>query len=334
MKHIFRFHGHWLVLLLLTDGFFAFLVWLTKPEAFPGLLAGILLFSVMAFIAGAIVHRWHMKRKASALQAFLQAPEENLNALLNVTEPCLHPALSALTEKLKKQERTISERKTDLRSYQEYIEAWVHELKTPLSLMTLVLDNHRDEMSPYVQKRMEHVRGEVGSDAQRILYYARLHADHVDYKLEPLELRPFLEECLEDFKLISEEKHIGIETTIPPLTVTSDRRALRFMLSQLFSNAFKYAAPEDGIVSVEAVDGKEEVRFFIRDNGSGAPAEDLPFLFDKGFTGSHPGRQTATGMGLYFVRQYATALSLEVQIEDDLPEGYGFGICISFPRIV
>lgn len=77
----------------------------------------------------------------------------------------------------------------------------------------------------------------------------------------------------------------------------------------------------------------EKIHLCVRDNGEGAPEEDIPFLFDKGFTGSSPDRQKATGMGLYLVKKYAEALSIDVQIESRQVCPEGFGIELIFPRV-
>ena len=117
---------------------------------------------------------------------------------------------------------------------------------------------------------------------------------------------------------------------LEPLTVVTDQRVLRFMLTQLLSNAMKYADETLGRVSVSVWQEGDRVVLAVRDNGSGVPPEDAPFLFDKGFTGSHPERQKATGMGLYLVKKYARSLCVEVALEPSSTSGKGFGIVLRF----
>ena len=140
--------------------------------------------------------------------------------------------------------------KQEMQDYQEYIEAWTHEVKTPLSLATLVLNNHREEMSPYVYDRMAHVHHAISGNVDRILYYARLQADHVDYKFERLDLETCVRESLDEFLPIAKERGIDVKTDIASIEVISDRKVLAFMLAQIFSNALKYADQESGRVSV------------------------------------------------------------------------------------
>ena len=125
-----------------------------------------------------------------------------------------------------------------------------HEVKTPLSLATLVLDNHREEMSPYVYDRMAHVHHAISGNVDRLMYYARLQADHVDYKFERLDLETCVRERLDEFLPIAKERGIDVKTDIASIEVISDRKVLAFMLAQIFSNALKYADQESGQVSV------------------------------------------------------------------------------------
>lgn len=95
-------------------------------------------------------------------------------------------------------------------------------------------------MSDYVYDRMNYVRHTISNDVDRILYYARLQADHMDYKFDQFDLKAAVEECLYEFTGIIEEKNIVIENEMIPLAVTSDKKVFDFILSQIFSNAIKY----------------------------------------------------------------------------------------------
>ena len=85
----------------------------------------------------------------------------------------------------------LNKQAIELVDYENYIEGWVHEIKKPLSLMTLVLDNRSEEMSPLVRQRMLHIRNQMLGDIERILYFARLGATHKDYIFESINLLSF-----------------------------------------------------------------------------------------------------------------------------------------------
>jgi len=328
---------HWLILLLLTDLFFIFLAWLIGTDTFGSIIIIILLFTAIIVSTGYWIDRIKQKKQIAILRLFLNSlDEETEQRLLAIVDESWHPAIRIASAQLREQSQTIKDKQLELQNYQEFIEAWTHEIKTPLSLATLVLANHREEMSAYVYNRMEHVRCTINNDVERILYYARLQADHVDYKFVKLDLSDCVQECLEDFRAISDEKEIDVQLNLSHLHIISDKKVLTFMLSQLFSNALKYTAPVNGTVHVVSWSDTQEngkIHLAVRDNGKGVPQEDLPFLFDKGFTGNHPDRQHATGMGLYLVKKYAEALSVEVNIESISTSGQGFGIELIFPII-
>ncbi len=333
---------HWLILLLLTDVFFTFLVWLANPAALKSLVLIILLFTVLSAALGFLIDRGKRRARLKAMEHFLERQGEyEEQELLAVTDRAWHAAMEEAFSLLKRERRQNCEKQQELLSYQEFIEAWTHEIKTPLSLSELVLENHREEMSDYVYRRMQHVQRMVGMDVERVLYYARLFAEHVDDKFERIFLPESVEEELAKFDGIAEEKSVTVQTDLSPVFVVSDRRVLLFLLSQIFSNAFKYTR---GIVEVAVWEdegeekggketGKGKIHLVVRDNGEGAPEEDIPFLFDKGFTGSHPNRQNATGMGLYFVKKYAQILAVDVRVVEERGADGGFGIELVFPAV-
>lgn len=326
----------WLILLLITDLFFVFLLWLASPDNFGSFVVIILLYTFLVVLAGYWTDRKSRQRKLSAFQSFLADPgEETTQHLLNVVDESWHSIIWTLSSELREQSQNIKNKQLVLKNYQEYIEAWAHEIKNPLSLAMLVLSNHQEAMSPYVYNRMEHVRHSVSNNVEQILYYARLQSAHVDYQFERIELKDCIFECLEEFHTIVQEKNVALQLALLPVSVVSDKKVLSFILAQLFSNAFKYTANEEGIVHIVNWTNKDtgKICLAIRDNGKGVLIEDLPFLFDKGFTGNHPNRQNATGMGLYFVKKTAEMLSIEVDIEATSTSGQGFGIRLTFPIV-
>lgn len=337
MKSFFKKVGQWTILLLITDMTFIFMTWLLKPDAIKSTGAFQLLFTVLIIGIGYFLERRSQQKAVKAVELFLDDPNEAAKkCLLAATDISWHSAINTLYSQLKSQSAMINEKQMDLQNYREYIEAWTHEIKTPLSLATLVLDNHKDEMSPYIYSRMSHVRHKIGEDVDRILYYARLQADHVDYKFTKLCLDECVQEVISDFHALAEEKNLLFQLRLLPLEVVSDKRVLNFILSQLISNAVKYAAQENGMVSISIWQDdnvESKIHLSVHDNGVGVFPEDAPFIFDKGFTGNHPDRQKATGMGLYFVRKYAEALSIEVELEPIIPAVSGFGIELTFPRV-
>lgn len=323
----------WILLLLISEIFFIFIAWLSSPVKFKSVVLCIIIFTCLVVAAGVYVENRARERQLKLVEEFLyRHTEESVNKLLTVVDKSWHPVIHRTYDSLRGKSRLIEEKQLELMDYQEFIEEWTHEIKTPLSVMALVLENHKEDMSPYVYTRMEHVRGGIAGNVEKILHYARLQSDHVDYKLTQISLPQVVEETLREFEPMAREKNVELKLSLPNLIVTSDKRVLSFMLSQLLSNAFKYTSSEKGMVSISCWED-EKIHLCVRDNGDGAPEEDIPFLFDKGFTGSSPDRQKATGMGLYMVKKYADALSIEAKVESPQVCGEGFGIELIFPRV-
>jgi signal transduction histidine kinase len=139
-----------------------------------------------------------------------------------------------------------------------------------------------------------------------------------------------VKEKVGEYEPFIREKRIRMKVELESAGVVSDRRIVSFMFSQLLSNAVKYTDSERGKILISVKQKTDTVCLSICNNGKNVPLEDRPFLFDKGFTGSHPGRQKATGMGLYLVRKYAAKLGVDVLLEDQIPYATGFGIRLVF----
>jgi len=338
MKAFFNKIGSWLILFMATDMAFILLTWLIRPEAIKSVSLFIILFTLIMIGIGYVWQRISRRKKLDAFKSFLDDPSEETKATLAVVlDDSWSQMIESAYTKIQKQTATISEKQIGLQNYQEYIEAWTHEIKTPLSLMTLILENHYDEISTYVADRLHYVRLQISQDVERILYYARLQTNHADYNFSRIRLDECVVDVLSDYSPLAEEKKTAFTCEMQPLEVVSDRKVLSFMISQLVSNAVKYASQVEGKVTVIVTQDKDvdaKIRLAVHDNGNGVPAEDLPFIFDKGFTGYHPDRQKATGMGLYLVRKYASALNIDVRTETSLLNRFGFGIELVFPVVV
>lgn len=324
----------WAFFFVLLDFFFVFLVWLSNPDTLHTLIPVIVLSSLILFTGLLFFLHSRQKKRNRAMHDFLEDPApETLQQVLLTQEPALAPVTRELLETVLSQNAALENHQADWQQYREFIEEWTHNIKTPLSLATLILDNHKDEMSSYVYQRMTHVRQEIQTDVDMILYDARLQDAHIEYRFESIPLPEFLDEVLFNYREQMEETGIFVETACTAQNVVSDRKILTFLLSQLLNNAFQYTSCVEGRISICAWETDRTVHLAVRDNGCGVPTQDLPFLFDRGFTGNHPGRQHATGMGLYLTAKYAAALAIEIALEEETEKGEGFAIRLSFPKV-
>lgn len=330
MKRFLKRSWYWMVLFLFTDAVFIFVTWIIRREAIKYMSLFLLLFTVFVLTLGLFAEFRRWQKDTAELLNFLETPDdqtkENLLKRFDDSET-IHILCARFLSGLS----LLNEKTVELSEYREYIEAWVHEAKTPLSLFALILGNHRDEISPYVYARLNYIQRRLNEDIEQILYYARLQAEHSDIKFTRFHLGDCVMEVFEEYQALIEEKGISLTLDLAQAEVVSDRKIVSFMLSQLIGNAVKYADGGEGKISLSICRTSDKIRLVLYNNGEGVPPEDAPFVFDKGFTGNHPNRQKATGMGLYLVRKYAGKLCVEVKLASQLPFESGFGIELGFP---
>jgi signal transduction histidine kinase len=183
---------------------------------------------------------------------------------------------------------------------------------------------------------------------EKILYFARLEAVHKDYFLEPVVLPDACREAVEEQRALLDESGFSVEFvgegkqgdgSLSP-AVISDRKGLAFILGQIIGNSIKYAGvsgmqPElrfEVLGDIDADADSDAIVLQISDNGPGVPQADLPFIFDKGFTGEQGNRPGhATGMGLYLAHRMARDLTIELDAHSK--PGEGLTISLSFPSV-
>lgn len=329
MKRFIKRVRHWIVLFLATDAVFIFVTWIIRREAMPYMSLFIFLFTVLVLAAGFFAEFRRQREDKNSLLNFLEKPDEQTKeALLERFENS--GAVCTLCNRFLSELARVNEKTVELSEYREYIEAWVHEAKTPLALSTLVLHNHREKISPYVYEQLNYIQHQLNENVERILFYARLQAEHSDITFTRFGLKDCVMEVLSEYRPMIEEKHISLTLDLEQAKVISDRKIVSFVISQLLSNAVKYADSKEGKISIMVYPREDKVYFVVYNNGEGVPPEDAPFIFDKGFTGSHPNRQKATGMGLYLAQKYTEKLCTEIQLVTQIPYDSGFGIQLVF----
>lgn len=322
----------WLFLLLGTDIFFSLLLWLADVQAFWILVPVILLASVLLFFSVSLFLYCREQKRIKAFFSFLDNPDGySQETLKKALPPAYAPILDHLRETLERKDSAYAKALTSLSDYEEYVESWAHEIKVPLSLLTLLLDNHRDEFPKTVCRKLDHVRSRTLEYINQMLFYARLKGTRKDYLFESIPVRSAIENVLEDYLPLLEEKHFQIHIDISGQQVYTDRRGLSFLLGQLISNSLKYSknSPE---IHFDFVSSEQSDTLFIRDNGTGVPSCDLPYIFEKGFTGdSGDCRKKATGMGLYLANEIAKDLNITLNACSEY--GKNFEMQIEFPVV-
>jgi signal transduction histidine kinase len=208
----------------------------------------------------------------------------------------------------------------DYRENKEFMAAWAHEVKTPITAMRLLLDAEADGES---KAALEEELGRIHSAVERVLFHARSDSFSKDFVISEEPLAALVRESVKKHSALFIRRRIRLSIGIPEaLSVQTDRKWLVFILDQLVSNALKYT-PENGEIALSAADEGGATAFRCADNGRGISAADIERVFAKSFTG-RAGREpgsSATGLGLYLARKLSGKLGHEISIESEYQKG-------------
>lgn len=325
----------WILLLCINNVFFIFLAWVAYPETFKLLVSSMIIFSVASIVLGMLIVKKSQTKKDKVIYNFLKEPSYEQECVLIESIGDIHKEkVHFLANKLRMLNDQLDDVKLQSRDYEEFIESWVHEIKTPISLFTFILQNRKEEMSELVYQRLEHARININDNVERILFYARLQAAHVDYKIERVSLNFCCEDVLLELQSLLDEKEVKVISQMKDVPIVSDEKAIQFIFTQILVNAVKYSNEKiDSFIwlktGFDSVKNQYSLR--ISDNGIGVLNSDLPFIFDKGFSGDNPNRKQSTGIGLYLVKKLCDELQIEIEV--DSKYGKEFVILFLFPKI-
>ena len=266
---------------------------------------------------------------------FLREPSVEHEMLLVQAIGEIHKEkLNNLANQLRQYQDELETIKLQSVEYKEFIESWVHEIKTPLSLVNFILQNRKEEMSQLVYQRLDHAKINIHDHIERILFYAKLQGAHVGYHLKKISIQECFEDVLLELQSLLDEQQITVQADIEDIPVIADERSLQFIYTQLLVNAVKYSNDKvDSFISVKTGYNRSKNRYYVEvsDNGIGVLQSDLPFIFDKGFTGDHKTQKQSTGIGLVLVKKLCDDLKIDIKVESK--HGHGFTIQLLFPNV-
>ena len=195
--------------------------------------------------------------------------------------------------------RLLARSRDKLEDMTDYYTLWAHQIKTPMAAAGLLLQE-----DPPPREQLEAELLKIGQYVDMVLGYLRLDSDSTDYVFCDTDLDALIRQALRKFARLFILKHITLDFQETGRTVLTDGKWLSFVVEQVLSNALKYT-PSGGTVRIYG-DGETLV---IADSGIGIREEDLPRIFEKGFTGynGRSGRKS-TGIGLYLCRRVTEKL--------------------------
>ena len=233
---------------------------------------------------------------------------------------------SVLEECTKSMKDEVADLKRNINDYKEYIETWVHEIKTPIASARLILENDEGYINKSVLEEIEKVEGFI----EQVLFYARSSTVERDYIIKKIPLKNSINSVIRKNANILIEKRVKIQLEDIEKKVYCDSKWIEFILQQIISNSVKYMDKDEKYIKIRCLEKDKYFILKILDNGIGISEKSIEKVFEKGYTGEN-GRKynNSTGMGLYLCKKLCLKLGLGISIKSKL--GVGTEVTIVFP---
>lgn len=280
------------------------------------------LFTFFVLITYSFVSFYRYFRKQKQLR-LLATKDLQLNSLIflpkaaTLSEQTYQNALRLVLETKNQQQEALQQRQKDML---DDFGLWLHQIKTPVAALDLLIQS--GQLEP---RTMKNELFKINEYLQMILNYMRQNLDQTDLVFQQISIDKVIKTVVKKYTTFFSQKNLSLQLENLTGKVNSDQKWLIFILEQIIFNAIKYT--ENGTISIAF----EKNRLIIRDTGMGIRAEDLPRVFEKGYTGMN-GReqQRASGLGLYLSQQAANKLGCQLYIESQVKKGTE--VVIVFPE--
>ena len=299
------------------------------PAANIRYFAGLeLVFFVLAAVFCGIRYWYRLRTVKRQIRDYMQGMQA-----LSDTEDALEEVYMDALEQLqnKRQEEKGAYRNLQ-REMEEYYALWVHQIKTPISAMRLLLQREEQKqtdpdetagMEKSVLYDMQQELFWINQYVNMALQYQRMNSGMNDLVLEMVSADQVVRTAIRRFALIMIRKKIAIHYEECREMVLSDEKWLEFVVEQILSNAIKYSGENRAVtIQINRNEADNTCELVISDQGIGIRKEDLPRIFEKGYTG-YNGRadKTSTGIGLYLCREITKKLGHGIMITSEIGKG-------------
>lgn len=213
----------------------------------------------------------------------------------------------------KSMNENVKQYEISLIDFKEYIELWIHEIKLPISSLTLMNHNQKNKL----YKRYEEQIRKIDSYVDQILYFVRSENAEKDYLIKETNFKKIINNVAMKNKDDLLANNISLNVEVNDEMVLTDSKWLEFIINQIISNSIKYTRDDvDSIIKLKTEEHSKQIDLHIYDNGIGIPAKDIKRVFEKTFTGENGrNRSKTTGMGLYIVKRLCEKLGHKIVVK-------------------
>lgn len=232
----------------------------------------------------------------------------------------------SITEQTALLKAELSDNRIQLEQEKDDLLSWIHEVKTPLTAMQLMIGRVED-VTLKAQLNQEWLRIHLLLDQQ--LHQKRLTVIENDLYIEQIQLDSIVFNEIKTMQSWCIQQGIGFDIQLDRNDVLTDAKWLSFILRQLLTNAIKYSEKSD--IFIRSYEKEGQVCLDVTDTGRGIDQKDLPRIFDKGFTSTTNHReQASTGIGLYLTKKAAAPLLIKIDVASQIAQGTT--VTLSFPK--
>ena len=195
-----------------------------------------------------------------------------------------------------------------------YFLMWLHQIKTPMTVSKLLLEKPDETTNTKLKMQLMYIEQYINM----AMNYLKMIDHSTDMDITQVNLDDIIKNLLKKYSLLFIHNHISLEYQSNVTHVISDSQWLTILIEQILSNALKYT--ENGKIAIQYLEEKHALE--IRDTGIGIRSEDIPKIFDRGYSGFN-GRmnEKSSGLGLYLARKISERLNIQIEVESKLSKG-------------
>ena len=195
-----------------------------------------------------------------------------------------------------------------------YFLMWLHQIKTPMTVSKLLLEKPDETTNTKLKMQLMYIEQYINM----AMNYLKMIDHSTDMDITQVNLDDIIKNLLKKYSLLFIHNHISLEYQSNLTYVISDSQWLTILIEQILSNALKYT--ENGKIAIQYLEDKHALE--IRDTGIGIRSEDIPKIFDRGYSGFN-GRmnEKSSGLGLYLARKISERLNIQIEVESKLSKG-------------
>ena len=195
-----------------------------------------------------------------------------------------------------------------------YFLMWLHQIKTPMTVSKLLLEKPNDTTNTKLKMQLMYIEQYINM----AMNYLKMIDHSTDMDITEVNLDDIIKDLLKKYSLLFIHNHISLDYQSNATYVISDSKWLMILIEQILSNALKYT--ENGKIAIQYLEEKHALE--IRDTGIGIRSEDIPKIFDRGYSGFN-GRmnEKSSGLGLYLARKISERLNIQIEVESKLSKG-------------